>query len=246
VEAAVRVSFETSLKLTFAIINRVADQLRHQFPILEEPAAFEGTPGVKGPSVTLGPGQILGAVYTGNPDGLVITLQGQVIVARWLKQTRKGAAEYPRFPALRSAVWQAVDAFKGACGGQLPRIVVANMSYVNFLGVGHAEPVLSRYFSDLAQVKATQDARQIHKVEVSWAESDAVDLRYDLEQVTAKVGDETVEGYRIKTAAGSRLPEGADAKQALEQVHHRLQFFFKSLISDYAKEEWQLKEVALD
>ncbi|HUU85856.1 MAG TPA: hypothetical protein VM243_20350 [Phycisphaerae bacterium] len=245
VETAVRVSLERPVKLTYVIINRVADQLRDRFPDLQEPGALERPPGIEQPSLPLAPGQLLGAVYTGNKDGIVLTLQGQVIVARWLKQIREDAAEYPRFAVLRDAVWQAVDAFRDACGGQLSGIVVVNMSYVNFLGVGHSEPVLARYFSDLAQIKAAKDARQIHKVEVSWRESESVDLRYNLEQVTAQVGDETVEGYRITTAAGSRLAEGTEPKQALVQVHQRLQVFFRSLISDYAKEEWQLKEVTL-
>lgn len=242
VEAAVRVSFERPVKLTFAVVNRVAEQLRDRFPDLQEPACFEGSPGVKELSLPLGPGQLFGAVYAGNRDGLLITLQGQVIVARWLRQSRNDAPDYPRYPALREAVWQAVDAFADTCGSQLSRIIVANMSYVNFLAIGHDEPVIERYFSELAQLKLTQDARQIHKFEVSWGESEAADLRYNLEQVTAQVDDQSVEGYRLTTAAGVKLAEGEDAKDALGQVHDRLQLFFQSLISDYAKGEWQLKE----
>jgi len=245
VEVALRVSFESPVDLKFAIINRVGERLHSQFPLLTEPTSFERPPGIRGASVAFGPGQIPGAIYSGNPDGLIIALQSQVVVARWLKHVGKNGGDYPRFPVLRDALRQAMEAFKDACGGQLPRVVVVNISYVNFLRIAHTEPVLRRYFSDLARVKATQNADQIHRLEVSWREPDSVDLRYRLEQVTAEVEGQTVEGYQLTTAAGTRLAEGADADSALETVHDRLQLFFQDLISDHARKEWELKEVPL-
>ncbi|MHC4233847.1 MAG: hypothetical protein ACYSUQ_01905, partial [Planctomycetota bacterium] len=193
VEVAARVSLESPVELTFEIINKVAEQLSSQFPLLTEPNRFEAPPGVTG-EVPFGPGRISGAVFTGNPDGLIVTLQSQLVVSRWLKRVGVSASEYPRFPALRDALWQTVGSFKEASEGRLSRIFVVNMSYVNLLRISHAAPAITRYFSDLAQVKATEQAEQIHKMEVSWGEQASVDLRYNLEKVTAKVGDENVEG----------------------------------------------------
>jgi uncharacterized protein (TIGR04255 family) len=163
-----------------------------------------------------------------------------------LKGVGEKAAAYPRFPAIRDALWRAVNAFEEATGGRFPRIAVVNMSYVNFLKIPHSAPVLSRYFSDVARVKATDGANQIHKVEVAWREHDSVDLRYNVEQVTAKVADQEVQGYRLTTAAGVKLPATAEATSALDAVHDRLQLFFRDVISDDAREEWQLTEVALE
>ncbi len=244
VEVCARVSFESPVTLTYATVNGVYDRLRSSFPALTEPTRFEAPPGIEDAALAVGPGKITGAVYTGHSQGLNITLQGQVIVARWVKRVGDEVSEYPRFPVLSQALWDALQAFREVAAGQVSRIVVANMSYVNFLRIRHSAPVLSRYFSDLAQVRATQNAKEIHKTEVAWSESDGVDLRYRLEQVTAKVADEKVDGYRLTTAAGTRLDTGADVTRTLDVVHNRLQLFFRDLISDEARKEWQLGRTA--
>jgi len=240
VEATVRVSFESPSQLTFETVNRVHEDLRDEFPQVSEPKQIEVAPGISGSTAAFGPGQISGVVYTGNAKGLIITIQTQVVVARWLKQVAKDDLEYPRFPSLREALWRAVDALKSERTGESPPIVVVNMSYVNFVRVAESDNVLTSYLSDLAQVEAAANARRIHKVEVSWQESESVDLRFNLERVTAQIGDESVEGYRLTTAAGMHLGDAQKAKEGLDDIHDRLQTFFLSLISDRAKTEWQL------
>ena len=241
VEAVVRVSFEPPLSLTFNIINGVGERLRPDFsaPIVLD--RVETAPGIHEHTVQIGPGHIPGAVYKGNDDALVITLQGQVIVARWLKATPEQGSEYPRYPALHRALWRAMDALRQASNTP-SRTTVVNMSYVNFLRIAHTEPVLDRYFSRLAHVDAVANADQIHKVELAWRDDDGIDLRYKLEQVSAKIADETIEGYRLTTVAGVRLPDQTNEKARLDCVHTRLQTFFRDLISERAKKEWQFQE----
>ncbi|MCH7813104.1 MAG: hypothetical protein IID40_03695, partial [Planctomycetes bacterium] len=152
VEVALRVSFESPIHLKFSIINQVKEDLGDSFPALTEASRIETAPGVAS-SMTLGVGQIPGAVYSGNRNGVIIALQGQVVVVRWLKRVEKGAAEYPRYSVLRAALWKAYEAVGGACGGSALPLAAVNMSYVNLLDIGHHEPVLTRYFSEIAQVK---------------------------------------------------------------------------------------------
>lgn len=246
VEATTRVSFESAIDLKYAIINGVHSQLRDRFPLLTEPTGLEAPPGISKATIAFGPGTIPGAVFAENNQGLTITLQNQVIVARWLKTVGDDGGEYPRFATLRDELWLSVAALRRVSSAEPVRIAVTNMSYVNFLKIPHSEAVLGRYFSDRAQVKATADAKAIHKVEVAWQEPDGLDLRYNLEQVTAQIADEAVEGYRLTTVAGKRLAESDEERAALEQVHDRLQTFFRDLISGSAQDEWKMEEVILD
>lgn len=240
IEAAVRASFATPVPLTFEAISQAHSQLRTDFPQIAQPSQIDVPPGIKS-EIDLRPGVIQGVVYTGNSSGLVINVQSQLVVVRWLKQVTAEAPDYPRFKALRDTLWHARRVhFEGGQTQSVP--IVVNMSYVNFIQVTDAGSVLEDYLSPRVQVAATKNAQQVHKVEVSWQERDSVDLRFSLEQIAADVGGETLDGYRLTTAAGLRLAESNDPRAALEDIHDRLQYFFRDLISDRARDEWQLKE----
>ena len=240
VEVAVRAAFSQPVELKFAIINQVAERLRSDFPILAEPERFEVPPGVSG-EVRIGPLNLVGAIYSGNQHGIIITVQSQLIVARWLKQVQPSAPPYPRYSALRDALWQAFDALVDACNGACPPIAVTNMSYVNFLTMSPSEPVLAKYFSELVHVRAAENSQALYKLEASWRERDDVDLRFTLEQVTAKMDERDVEGFRLTTAAGQRLAASANPQETLDSLHDRLQIFFRDVLSEHAKTEWALK-----
>ncbi len=188
IEGAVRASFEKPMPVTFRIVNAVAASLQPEFPELTEPMQLEAAPGMTA-KIEFGPGQITGALYTGNRDGLTITLQGHVVVSRWLRRVGLAQAEYPRFPALRDALWRAVDAFRSACGEESPRVHVVNMSYVNFLRMPHSSAVLSRYFSKKVQMEAAAGAQQLHKLEASWREGARV-LKEAIEDEEHRQGEE--------------------------------------------------------
>ena len=106
VDAAVRASFDSPVGLTFRCVNDLAERLRPDFPQLSELDHFQVPPGVRDPSMTLGPGRIPGADYSGNKDGLSITVQSQVIVARWVKklaQARPIILDSKRWPTRSGA-----------------------------------------------------------------------------------------------------------------------------------------------
>ena len=246
VEAAVRASFASPVPLTFEVIERARDRLRNDFPQILEPQQFELPPGVTHPKFDFGHGQIPGVVYAGSLLGLTISVQRQVIVVRWVKQVTKDSPEYPRFPALRDTLWRAVGEHRDTSNAQEAPITVVNITYANFIRVTNAGNVLREYLSNMGQVAATENAERVHKVDASWQTRDLVDLRFSLEKVKATVREEEVDGYRLTTAAGVRLGENDDPRAALDNIHDQLQYFFRDLISDQAKREWQMKEVMVD
>ncbi|MEW6249311.1 MAG: hypothetical protein AB1716_01590 [Planctomycetota bacterium] len=244
VEAALRAAFAKPIRMTYALVNSVHERLLPDFREVAEPERFEARPGAKN-AFELGPGQLPGAVFGGSATGVALSLQNHVLVSRWLRQLGAQTPAYPRFPALRDALLLGIAALgAGLPDGQSPAVAVVNMSYVNFIRAPHAVPILSRYFSDKLHVAAARDAKALHKLEVAWREQADTDLRVDLAQVGARVGDQTVEGFQLTTVAGLRLNPGTSLEAALDQVHARLQTFFRDLLSDSAKVEWQLQVVS--
>lgn len=245
VEAAVRASLIMPVQLTYAVVNAVGARLQAGFPIVTEPQQFEMAPGIGLSPSEFGPSQLPGAVYAGHKSGLSVGVFPQLVVARWVKQYVPSETQYPRYSSLRDALWTGVDAYRRCVGDGFPIISVVNMSYVNFLSQSDPESVRA-YLSDRAELRAMSEARKIRKLEAAWSKTEDLDVRFALEQVTAKLGGGIKDGYRLTTAAGIRLAESLDAKSALERVHETLQDFFLELISEYARNEWQLKEPESD
>ncbi len=241
-EAAVRATFESPIDLTISGINKLHATIQGNFPRIAEPGMIEAAPGTSGP-LTLHPGQILGAIFHDDARGLAISLQRQVLVARWTRSADPAGPDYPRYPVLRAVLWRVAGELRSVFE-PLPRFTVTNMSYVNFLDIEHQERVLERYFSASMQVEAVRHAKQLRKLEVSWQEEDDIDLRMCLEQARSRVMDQEVEGYRLTTAGGFRLPPKESPEQSLDRVHGRLQEFFAGLISNDAKTQWQMEGAA--
>jgi len=246
IEAAVRATLSAKVPLTYAIVDSVRARLSSSFPLLTEPQQLEVAPGVGHVVLEGGPSYLPGAVFTGHAEGLSVSVHPQVVVARWVKQYIPAETNYPRYPKLREAIWGTVESFRQGVGAEsFPALSVVNMSYVNFLP--QADPTSIRsYLSARAYLPAFQNARQIRKHEASWSEEEGLDVRFALEQVTAKLGTQLSEGYRLTTAAGLRLAESVDAKSGLDRVHDVLQGFFLSLISDKATREWKLEKVPVE
>lgn len=241
IEASVRASFNAAKSLTFSLLNSTASELKSEFPILSEAKQLEAAPGATGIQFEFGPGVIAGAEYSGNKDGVTVSVQPQVIVARWAKLPGLTTLLYPRYDVLQGCLWRAVEAFRKASGDEFPGIAVVNMSYVNFIRASDPAAVLRTYFSDLAQLGALRTVRQVRKLEAAWNEDDDLDVRFSIEQAVAKLPDGATNGYCLTTAAGLRLAESLDAKSGLAKVHDRLQTFFLQLISGEAKKEWELR-----
>ncbi|MCH8149248.1 MAG: hypothetical protein IH987_14905 [Planctomycetes bacterium] len=243
VEAAVRASFNGPSALTYSLINAIATTLKSSFPQLTESKQFEAVPGAGQFQAEIGPAYLPGAVYAGHTSGITLSVQPQVIVARWVKHPSLNEQKYPRFGELRRALWNAVEAFRKASGNEFPGIAVVNMSYVNFIPASDPSAVLKTYFAEKTRLGAMDSARQVRKLEAAWSNDDNLDVRFSLEQATAKLPAGVEQGYRLTTAAGLRMVESVDAKAGLEVVHDTLQTFFLELISQQAKDEWQYREV---
>jgi uncharacterized protein (TIGR04255 family) len=241
VEAAVRASFQPGIPISLRFVLGLGATLRDTFPLIRDPGGIEVAPGIGPSPAEFGPTLVPGADFDGSSTGIVVSVRPQVIIVRWVKQIGTDHLPYPRFAALRDALWKTVEASREISGDSLPAVYVVNMSYVNFLAIPHGPKVLRDYFSEAAQVKTMDNASVIRKLEASWGEQGGIDLRFSVDQVTVKSPDAR-EGYQLTTAAGLRVPVSVDAKTALERVHDRLQGFFSDLISQKAKSEWQLKE----
>lgn len=241
-EAVVRASFSSPISLTYKQVIGVAERLRSEFPQVSEPAQIEIGPGVGTGQIEFGPSHLPGVVYEGNRDGLRVSVHAHVVVTRWMQPFVVDQPKYPHYQVLRDAHWRAVEALRSASQDELPPIVVVNMSYVNFLKIGDSASELRQYFSDLAQLGAAADAEQVRKIEGAWKEKSGIDLRFTIEQVTRTIAGESSVGYRLTTAGGRRLSESVDSRSALDDVHDRLQHFFRDLISNRAKKEWGLRE----
>jgi len=245
VEVALRASFSQPLELTFSRINEIFAKLKDIFPHVTEPQTIEAAPGVSS-EMAIGPGRITGVAFSGDPSGRSVTLQSHVAVVRWLKQFIGNPPEYPRFPVMRDALWSVIGAAQDAYRLEAIPIPVVNMSYVNFIQVTDYSRVLEDYFSPLVRVGALARADEVRKVDLAWREAD-LDLRFRLEKVQATLGKETLDGCRLTTVAGTHVPaDGGDARESLDLVHNRLQVFFRDVISDQAKKEWDLREVSDD
>ena len=151
-EAALRVTVSPPVKLRFSLIEKMRKYLGDAFPEVSESDQIEVPPGITQKVAEFGPGRIFGAVFKGNPQGLTVTVQDQVVIARWSRQARADTPEYPRFPALRKALGDAVDALENASPGISLKVVAANLSYTNFLGAPDPSEVLKTYFSDSVQM----------------------------------------------------------------------------------------------
>ncbi len=245
IEAASRASLSEEVSVSYDVVNSIKKRLEPEFSTLSAPQQLEVAPGFGLSPTEFGPSSLPGAVYGGHNAGLTVSVHPKVVVARWVKQPGLSEMKYPRYPDLRDALWKAIKAFAEGLGDDaFPRVAVVNMSYVNFLPASDPASVLSKYFSEKAHLGLMDGARQIRKLEAGWSEPNRVDVRFALEQATAKLGDSVHEGYRLTTAAGIRLTESLNAEQALDDIHDYLQGFFLKLISDHAKQEWELKKVA--
>lgn len=240
-EAAVRASFNSSMPLSYSLVNSIHAALKPSFPALSEAHQHEIAPGVGEMHVEISTGSLPGAVYTGHELGLSVHVQPQVIVARWSKRPGFKDVAYPRYQALRDSLWNAVEAFEQACGDDFPGIAVVNMSYVNFIPTSDPTDVLTRYFSKDARLNLMDGSRKIGKLEAAWSEEDEIDVRFVIEQAAAKLPEGVTQGYRLTTAGGLRLGQSPKAKSGLQKVHDRLQEFFLQLISDEAQREWGLQ-----
>jgi uncharacterized protein (TIGR04255 family) len=240
-ESAVRASFQAPTTLSYDLVLQVHQALRDTFPLLREPRQVEVAPGY-GPTPTeFGPGLLPGAVYEGDRSGVVVSLHPQLIVARWVKQFGVHEPPYPRYRALRDALWKGVAAFRRVASEAFPGVAVVNMSYVNFVVPKVAETPVLRFLSEQAQPTLIAGGARTRKLEASWAERDGIDIRFALEEATLAVSQRKTDGYRLTTAAGLRLSETLDASSALDRIHGRLQTFFLDLISPDAKTEWGLE-----
>lgn len=241
IEVALRVSISPPPELTIQTIYSVREELGVAYTTIETPKQLEAPPGIKS-ELMFGPTVFAGADFSGHKQGIRLSMQRQVVVARWVQQFGETSPKYPRYGALESSLNDGMAALAKALGGGAITVSAVNLSYINFIEPNESAAAPLEYFSRLVQTEATKDAKELHKIELAWRRQDDVDLRFQLEHVNAKLLGESRPGFRLTTIAGKMLPTPPqDFSAPLSEVHNELQLFFNELLSAKAKAEWQLR-----
>lgn len=239
IEAAARITIApVPLDISFNFLNELKSSLEPDFRELLEPETFEQPPGMK--SVTIRT-KILGAVFGGHARGLKLTINPHLVAVRWVKQPVDKAPPYPRFPELSGTLWKAYDRIRAIQPHARPYVV--NLVYQNLLQPVAAERVLMDYFTEEVSAKAMNRGVPLELI-LSWREPTGMDVRFELRSVDAPQEGGRDRVYHLATAAGMFVGEGtASLPDILTQLHDRLQFFFRDILSARAKAEWKLQEV---
>lgn len=247
IETAVRFTLAEPAPLTYATVFGIKEQLGEIFTTLEDSNQIEGAPGQAGPpDISISGPNV--AVFAGNKNGLRLRLQYNLVSVRWQWAVDPESPRYPRYPAMRDLLSRSWSALGQAGGSKdAPKISVVNMFYINYIPQMDSEDVLVNYIQECARPAILSEAQRVQKLEASWQEVGGIDLRFCLEHATARLrtDGEDVIGYKFTTAAGKKLdaPTGpADALDALDGCHERMQDFFLQLISKSAKESWGYTE----
>lgn len=240
---------ESAARISFAAPNKIA--LQNAVDLLErlgnrgewsvsQPDRFEVPPGIDGAEIDVSSSFVLS-----NLDiGLAVTVQKQLIAARWSKSISPGNP-YPRYAALRDTLWRTVDALT-VMGALHSQVAVVNLLYVNFVHARSNESVLSDYFSSKVQVPVFQNAVSLQEYRLAWRSACEIDLRLEVAAAEVRFGPDIFNGYRLVTAGGNRLSGTMDARGELDRVHDSLQEMFRDVLSERAKSEWSLTEVPLE
>lgn len=242
IEAAVRVTFAKEHGLTLDLGSQMIERLKPDFTKLDLAPNVEAPPGISVNAVMASPAHMpLALVLTGNETGISLKLQRQLIAARWEIQLGDTPPPYPRYAALRDSLLHAIEAIRSC--QTTSRIAVVNMLYVNFIKTESADgECVSSYLSEIVRPPAIVNAERVQQTLGAWRDKDGIDVRFELRHATATINDNAADGFRLMTAAGIMLPEGADHAQQVDRVHDRLQVLFRDIISDHAKSEWGYRE----
>lgn len=245
IEAAVRLTLSDPIDLTFRLIFDLHEGLKSEFPDLDQVSeGLDPSPGIS-EQFQITPASIHGTVFAGHRDGISIKVQQHLLAVRWRRGFGESGPDYPRFDALNDALWRVVRILEEVRSKPAP-IVVVNMSYANFVTVSDRGSVIRDYFAPATNISIADGATLMHKFEGSWREGDRIDVRFLIQSSKTEVDGEKVDGFNLTTAAGSVIDEPMRAPDTLVGIHGRLQTFFKELISDRAKDEWELDEKHAD
>lgn len=230
-EVALRLSFEVAQAVDFKVAKQLLEEL-DGFNDIDLPPDFDVPPGIAA-TWEVGPTTPCAFRLSGHKQGINLTIQRQMIAARW---EAKSGAKYPKYPALRVAISDLLIAVR-KLGLDAP-VAVVNMVYINFIPtavVGDA--FLRKYFSDRAQCGLFKGSTKIQQYTAAWRASSTIDLRVDLRHATRNKS----EGQRLLTAGGSRIQPEDDPLHHLDEVHGALRDCFNKLVSDEAKVDWEFK-----
>lgn len=242
-EVVVRLSFDPPLALGWKTLPSLAAKLNAYFPEVEDVNEIETPPGIP---LVLSSLNTPGIRFQGSGLGIRLLVQPQVLSARWQFNAATNDKPYPRYAALRGAVDLGLRCLIESLvesGAALPKVVVANLLYINMVDPEADQLSITSYFAPQFSMELATSAPVLHEQKISYRD----DLGYDIAVAVARheteVEDGTKTEYRLATAAGARLQEEGDPILALDALHSRLQQVFASVISAEAKTTWGFSSV---
>ncbi len=236
IEVVVRRVIEPHLPLSLPLVLSVEHSLANEFQI-DDLEAIEQPPGVR----QLAPYSIhetAGFRLIQPATGITVTCQKDLLAARW--QISHGIS-YPRFPALVAALDRVASAITENSVADF-RVSVVNVSYANRIDAGGEAdnyrpdpwPITDTWFpAGLAGAGQTMELQHVHRT------GDGIDRRLVLQY--REDGPAPDRWYLLITAAGIAVPSDQGGLDSETRVHDSLNNWFLELLSDSAKERYELK-----
>lgn len=228
VEVAIRFTLEKSLPLGVALAHDI------MMGIVEdgESAVVRDIP------LEPAPGQKVAGFFQrssfalAHHDGTETIVHPHWVGSKW---TGMGSQNYPRFPALRNRLTLLMKRLHELFG-EVPKVTVANMSYLNFVSVrGMAE--MSAYLQDGVLSPHLLGFGTGCQSLGRWHDASGYELRVELNMSEGALEGE--DGFLFTTACGKFLDIGEDPVENLDRIHDNLCNLFVGILSEKAKREWQ-------
>ena len=235
IESAVRLTLDPTLPIKVTLATQVYQHVAEQYPALEDMLNFEQPPGLDANVFAKDFAPLMGFRTVNLHKGLSLTFQKRLISSRW--SANQLNPRYAGFESLIEGLELGVDALQKA-GVPALHTIVANMVYHDFIEGDSSS--IDRLLNLAAPVYAFAEAQSKQRLVASWQEDTEIDITIDLREAKLSRGEVEIAGYQIATIAGTRKLDPKNPIEALWRLHDRLQYLFLDLLTDAAKEEWEL------
>jgi uncharacterized protein (TIGR04255 family) len=239
-EVVAKVVFAESLRLTFKDCAEVWKKVEEVFDDVGDLTGIE-TPPLR--EVTITPPSICGIRLI--REGVMVALQNDLLAVRW---NRSLGRVYPRYGALRDALWRVYDALRDTLGTTKTRVTIINMAYANFIFGDENLPRAVRGYLRPGILPAIGEAGDLNEINYSWRIPPATDFRVILNRAVVPFPPlkpeatseqpESRPAFVLTTVSGVLLGENEEPRQALDRIHDGLQDLFLQVASEEALEEW--------
>lgn len=248
IEVAIQISFQKPAELSVSRIMELRARLEERFSVAGDLTRYDVPPG-GGAVFSFDPTALSGVQFSGHENGVLLSVQPQLLTVRWLKRFREQVKPYPRFPVMLETLEWSLDHVLNVLAEAEIQPAIANVRYLNFVRTNELRPtdILNRYFVSDVWTDLLTKAEAIQDFNVAWKETSDLEVRLHIQRTQSiqrsQAQDEqvTIPGFLLTTVAGRKYGSADDTPSLLRLLHSRLQSFFEEIISDKAKDEWEFQ-----